>query len=146
HRPGRDPAAGGRGRRDLPSARPAGRADRADRGVAVRVVIAEDNALLRDGLELLLTHSGHEVTATVDNAPALLATLDAARPDDCVAAPGSSSPTAAPGSPPRSTTPRRCWPRSTRTAPTSSWSTSGFRRRSGMRAWAPRSRPAGATP
>ena len=31
-------------------------------------MIAEDNALLRDGLELLLTHSGHEVTATVDNA------------------------------------------------------------------------------
>ena len=37
----------------------------------MRVVIAEDNALLRDGLELLLTHSGHEVTAAVDNAPAL---------------------------------------------------------------------------
>jgi DNA-binding NarL/FixJ family response regulator len=47
----------------------------------VRVVIAEDNALLRDGLELLLTHSGHEVTATVDNAPALLAALDVQRPD-----------------------------------------------------------------
>ena len=47
----------------------------------MRVVIAEDNALLRDGLELLLTHSGHEVTATVDNAPALLAVLTADRPD-----------------------------------------------------------------
>jgi DNA-binding NarL/FixJ family response regulator len=47
----------------------------------VRVVIAEDNALLRDGLELLLTHSGHEVTAAVDNAPALLAALTADRPD-----------------------------------------------------------------
>src|SRR4029450_4376495 len=81
HRPGRDPAAGGRGRRDLPAVQPAGRADRADRGAAVRVVIAEDNALLRDGLELLLTHSVHEVTAAVDNAPALLAALAADRPD-----------------------------------------------------------------
>jgi DNA-binding NarL/FixJ family response regulator len=45
----------------------------------VRVVIAEDNALLRDGLELLLTHSGHEVTAAVDNAPALLAALTGLR-------------------------------------------------------------------
>jgi DNA-binding NarL/FixJ family response regulator len=47
----------------------------------VRVVIAEDNALLRDGLELLLTHSGHEVAAAVDNAPSLLAALDADLPD-----------------------------------------------------------------
>jgi DNA-binding NarL/FixJ family response regulator len=44
-------------------------------------MIAEDNALLRDGLELLLTNSGHEVTTTVDNAPALLAALDADLPD-----------------------------------------------------------------
>jgi DNA-binding NarL/FixJ family response regulator len=47
----------------------------------VRVVIAEDNALLRDGLELLLTQSGHEVTATVDNALALRAALETNRPD-----------------------------------------------------------------
>jgi DNA-binding NarL/FixJ family response regulator len=47
----------------------------------VRVVIAEDNVLLRDGLELLLTHSGHEVAAAVDNAPALLAALASDLPD-----------------------------------------------------------------
>jgi DNA-binding NarL/FixJ family response regulator len=47
----------------------------------VRVVIAEDSALLRDGLELLLTHGGHEVTATVDNALALAAALERDRPD-----------------------------------------------------------------
>jgi DNA-binding NarL/FixJ family response regulator len=50
----------------------------------VRVVIAEDNALLRDGLELLLIHGGHEVTAKVANALALQAALETDRPDIAV--------------------------------------------------------------
>lgn len=37
----------------------------------MRVVIAEDQALLRDGLVRLLTASGFEVVAAVDNAPEL---------------------------------------------------------------------------
>jgi DNA-binding NarL/FixJ family response regulator len=50
----------------------------------VRVVIAEDNALLREGLELLLSHNGFEVADTVGNAPALLEALTAHRPDVAV--------------------------------------------------------------
>jgi DNA-binding NarL/FixJ family response regulator len=41
----------------------------------VRVVIAEDHALLRDGLTRLLEAFDFEVVATVDNGPALLPTL-----------------------------------------------------------------------
>jgi DNA-binding NarL/FixJ family response regulator len=50
----------------------------------MRVVIAEDNALLREGLELLLSHNGFEVADTVGNAPALLEALAAHRPDIAV--------------------------------------------------------------
>jgi DNA-binding NarL/FixJ family response regulator len=50
----------------------------------VRVVIAEDNALLREGLELLLSHNGFEVADTVGNAPALLEAVAAHRPDIAV--------------------------------------------------------------
>jgi DNA-binding NarL/FixJ family response regulator len=50
----------------------------------MRVVIAEDNALLREGLELLLSHNGFEVADTVGNAPALLEALALHRPDIAV--------------------------------------------------------------
>jgi DNA-binding NarL/FixJ family response regulator len=50
----------------------------------MRVVIAEDNALLREGLELLLSHNGFEVADTVGNAPALLEAVAAHRPDIAV--------------------------------------------------------------
>ena len=50
----------------------------------MRVVIAEDNALLREGLELLLSHNGVEVADTVGNAPTLLEALAAHRPDVAV--------------------------------------------------------------
>ena len=50
----------------------------------MRVVIAEDNALLREGLELLLSHNGFEVADTVGNAPTLLEALAAHRPDIAV--------------------------------------------------------------
>ena len=50
----------------------------------MRVVIAEDHALLRDGLTRLLEAFDFEVVATVDNGPALLPELEAQRPDVAV--------------------------------------------------------------
>ncbi len=47
----------------------------------MRVVIAEDLVLLREGLASLLTDSGHEVVAGVGDGDALLAALDEHRPD-----------------------------------------------------------------
>jgi DNA-binding NarL/FixJ family response regulator len=41
----------------------------------VRVVIAEDSVLLRDGLGRLLSDKGHQVVAAVDDVPALLAAV-----------------------------------------------------------------------
>jgi DNA-binding NarL/FixJ family response regulator len=50
----------------------------------VRVVIAEDNVLLRDGMAALLDDHGIEVLAVVDNADDLLAAVAAHRPDIAV--------------------------------------------------------------
>ncbi|MEJ3750965.1 response regulator transcription factor [Actinomycetes bacterium KLBMP 9797] len=50
----------------------------------MRVVIAEDLALLRDGLTRLLEAFGHEVVASVDNGPSLLPALLESRPDVAV--------------------------------------------------------------
>jgi DNA-binding NarL/FixJ family response regulator len=50
----------------------------------VRVVIAEDHALLRDGLTRLLEAFEFTVVATVDNGPGLLPALLAHRPDVAV--------------------------------------------------------------
>ncbi|MFE1955949.1 response regulator [Streptomyces sp. NPDC059524] len=47
----------------------------------MRVVVAEDHFLLRDGLVRLLGAFGHEVVAAVDNGTALLESLLAERPD-----------------------------------------------------------------
>jgi DNA-binding NarL/FixJ family response regulator len=47
----------------------------------MRVVIAEDTALLREGLAGLLTDSGHEVVAKVGDATALLAAVQEHEPD-----------------------------------------------------------------
>ena len=47
----------------------------------MRVVIAEDLALLRDGLERLLRDSGFEVVAAVADGEALIAAVEAQRPD-----------------------------------------------------------------
>jgi DNA-binding NarL/FixJ family response regulator len=47
----------------------------------MRVVIAEDLALLREGIASLLADSGHEVVAGVGDGEALLAALDEHRPD-----------------------------------------------------------------
>ena len=50
----------------------------------LRVVIAEDAAIMLDGLTHILTHRGHHVAAAVADAPALLAAVDAHRPDIAV--------------------------------------------------------------
>jgi DNA-binding NarL/FixJ family response regulator len=50
----------------------------------VRVVIAEDNALLREGLVLLLTSAGHEVVAAAGTGPEVLPALLEHRPDAAV--------------------------------------------------------------
>jgi DNA-binding NarL/FixJ family response regulator len=51
----------------------------------VRVMIAEDSALLRDGLVRLLVDEGHEVLAAVGDARALLGALEREQPDVVVA-------------------------------------------------------------
>ncbi|NUP38841.1 MAG: response regulator transcription factor [Streptomyces sp.] len=50
----------------------------------MRVVIAEDNALLREGLVLLLTSAGHEVVAVAGTGPEVLPALLEHRPDAAV--------------------------------------------------------------
>src|SRR5206468_12210903 len=57
------------------------RPDRRDHGGAVRVVIAEDLTLLRDGLTRLLEAFDFDVVEAVDNGPVLLPTLLRHRPD-----------------------------------------------------------------
>jgi DNA-binding NarL/FixJ family response regulator len=49
--------------------------------VTVRVVVAEDQALLREGLRHILAGAGHEVVAGVGDAAALLAAVPAHRPE-----------------------------------------------------------------
>jgi DNA-binding NarL/FixJ family response regulator len=49
--------------------------------VAVRVVIAEDLTLLREGLAALLSECGHEVVATVGDGEALVAAVEEHCPD-----------------------------------------------------------------
>ncbi|MCW2594605.1 MAG: response regulator transcription factor [Jatrophihabitans sp.] len=50
----------------------------------MKVVIAEDNAILRDGLVGLLVDRGHEVLAAVPDGDALRSAVAAYRPDVCV--------------------------------------------------------------
>ncbi|GAA0918162.1 response regulator transcription factor [Nonomuraea longicatena] len=50
----------------------------------MRVILAEDNALLREGLVRLLLEEGHEVPAAVGNAQELLAAVAAHEPDAVV--------------------------------------------------------------
>ncbi|MGW0576539.1 response regulator [Streptomyces sp. NPDC002920] len=56
------------------------RAD-AESGRTLRVVLAEDSVLLRDGLTALLARFGHEVVAAVGDARALLAAVAEHTPD-----------------------------------------------------------------
>ncbi|MFG2007029.1 response regulator [Spirillospora sp. NPDC048911] len=50
----------------------------------MRIVIAEDNALLREGMVLLLTSDGHEVVAVADTGPEIVPALLEHRPDVAV--------------------------------------------------------------
>ena len=50
----------------------------------MRLVMAEDNALLREGLVLLLTSAGHEVAAVATTGPEVLPMLLEHRPDAAV--------------------------------------------------------------
>jgi DNA-binding NarL/FixJ family response regulator len=50
----------------------------------MKIVIAEDNAILRDGLVGLLTDRGHEVLAAVGDGDGLRSAVSAHRPDVCV--------------------------------------------------------------
>jgi DNA-binding NarL/FixJ family response regulator len=50
----------------------------------VRVVIAEDGVLLREGLAHLLADEGHEVVASVGDALDLVETVERERPDVCI--------------------------------------------------------------
>ncbi|HVW18821.1 MAG TPA: response regulator transcription factor [Solirubrobacteraceae bacterium] len=50
----------------------------------MRVMIAEDLALLRDGIVRLLADHGFEVAAAVEDGPSLEAAVDAQPPDVCV--------------------------------------------------------------
>jgi DNA-binding NarL/FixJ family response regulator len=50
----------------------------------VRVIVCEDNALLRDGLERLLANHELEVAASVADGEAFLAAVERERPDVCI--------------------------------------------------------------
>lgn len=50
----------------------------------MRVLVAEDSVLFREGLTRLLREAGHEVVAEVGDADALMASARATRPDLCV--------------------------------------------------------------
>lgn len=50
----------------------------------MRVVIAEDNALLREGIGLLLRSAGHEIVGTATSGPDIVPTLLEHRPDIAV--------------------------------------------------------------
>jgi len=48
---------------------------------SMRVVLADDSVLLREGLQLLLVDAGHEVVAAVGDGPAFVAAMAEHRPD-----------------------------------------------------------------
>jgi DNA-binding NarL/FixJ family response regulator len=50
----------------------------------MRIAIAEDSVLLREGLTRLLAEAGHEVVAAEDDAEAFLRAVGASKPDACV--------------------------------------------------------------
>jgi DNA-binding NarL/FixJ family response regulator len=50
----------------------------------VRAVIAEDLALLREGLRRLLTESGFDVVAAVEDGPGLVRAVNGHKPDVCI--------------------------------------------------------------
>ena len=81
NRPGRPRAARPFGGRYVPDRQPSGGTDHHHRGVAVRIVIAEDSVLLRAGLIKLLETAGYEVVAAVGDATGLLTAVEEHQPD-----------------------------------------------------------------
>src|ERR1700749_1349691 len=84
-----DRDAGGRAtaggiRRHDEGVEPERRADPGHAGGAVRLVLAEDHALLRDGLTRILEAHDHEIVAAVDRAEALAEALDDPSADGAV--------------------------------------------------------------
>lgn len=63
-----------------PDAAPEPPADHAVRNL-LRIVVADDSVLLREGLVRLLTEDGHEVVAAVGDGPALVEAVFRLRPD-----------------------------------------------------------------
>ena len=68
-------------RRHADDHEPAGRPDDDPRGAAVRVVIAEDQALLRSGIIALLRENDVDVVAQTDDGPGLLRIIGGHKPD-----------------------------------------------------------------
>ena len=68
-------------RRHASDRQPCGRGHDAHRGAAVRVIIAEDQVLLREGLARLFEDEGHEVVASFGDAERLLPAVAGHRPD-----------------------------------------------------------------
>ncbi len=77
----RSPSAGAGPRRHAGRLEPGRRADRRARGPSMRVVIAEDLALLRDGLTRLLRDNGFDVVAAVRDGDALVHAVLLDKPD-----------------------------------------------------------------
>ena len=73
--------AGRRGRWHAEHRQPARRAHRHHRGAAMRIVIAEDSVLLRDGLTRMLTDGGFEVVEAVPDAGQLLRAVAEHQPE-----------------------------------------------------------------
>ena len=66
----------------LDSRQPGWWADRDQSGAAVlRVVVADDSVLLREGLVRLLAENGHDVVAAVGDGPSLVNAIEQHRPD-----------------------------------------------------------------
>ena len=84
-RPGRAAPAGAGGRRPARGELARGRADRRLRlppgRRRMRIVVADDSLLLREGLQLLLAEAGHEVVAAVGDGPSYVAATLEHRPD-----------------------------------------------------------------
>ncbi len=81
HRPARARRTGASRARHVHRVQPRHRPHHHHRGAAMRVVIAEDSALLRAGIERILTDAGHEVVAGVPDATNLLRLVNEKRPD-----------------------------------------------------------------
>jgi DNA-binding NarL/FixJ family response regulator len=58
--------------------------EQAESGQQLRIAIAEDSVLLREGLTRLLADEGHEVVAAVGDAEGFLRAVAGAQPDACV--------------------------------------------------------------